>query len=339
MSSTFVRRSDESAPSGVAHGRREFLYAAAVAGGSLLFDTQPAAAEAAPMTDPLPIIDTHQHLWDLTRFRLPWLGTDAQNPLGRNFVMSDYLEAARGLPVRQTVYMEVDVDPAQQRDEVAYVTRLCESPDNPMAAAVVSGRPASDTFAEYVRELAANRYVRGIRQVLHADSTPAGTILRSDFLRGLKELGDAGLSFDLCMRPAELTDAVKAVDECRQTRFIVDHCGNMPVGSMDETLRGQWEKGMRELAARPNVVCKVSGIVASAPGANWQPADLAPIIDYTLDTFGEDRVMFASDWPVCTLRSPLVRWVEALRTVTQRRSEAFRRKLFHDNAKAFYRLT
>jgi len=290
-------------------------------------------AENPPMS--LPVIDTHQHLWDLTKFTLPWHGNDEGNPLRRSFVMSDYLEATRGLNVVKTVYMEVDVAPEQQVAEAEYVLDLCRRDDNPMAGAVISGRPASAEFAAYIRKFADNSHLKGVRQVLHGGSTPAGYCLQPQFVKSIQLLGELGLRFDLCMRPGELMDAVKLVDQCPQTKFVVDHCGNMSVTSTDEALRAKWQAGMKELAERPNTVCKISGIVATA-NPNWTAADLAPNMNFAMDTFGEDRVMFAGDWPVCTLRATFAQWLGALKEIVAGRSPEFQRKLFHDNAARFY---
>src|SRR5947209_873443 len=176
--------------------RREFL-AAAVAVGSH-------AVSAADKAADLPIVDTHQHLWDLKKFKLPWV-TEGSH-LARSFVMSDYLEATKGLNVVKTVYMEVDVAVDQQPAEVEYVIDLCKRADNPMAAAVISGRPASDGFAKYIGAYKNSAYVKGVRQVLHVPSTPAGYCLDKAFVAGVKLLGDLGKSFDLCMRPTDLAD-------------------------------------------------------------------------------------------------------------------------------------
>src|SRR5262249_50150862 len=148
-------------------------------------------------------------------------------------------------------------------------------------------------------------------------------------------LGELGKSFDLCVRAGEVVDAVKLVDQCPKTRFVLDHCGNMSVTSTDEALRAKWKQGMKELAARKNVVCKVSGIVVTANN-DWKPEDLAPNVNYTMDTFGQDRIMFAGDWPVCTLRASFSQWVNALKQIVKDRPVAFQKKLFHDNAAAFY---
>ena len=287
------------------------------------------------MPDQLPIIDTHQHLWDLTKFKLPWHKGDETKPLQRSFVMSDYLEATKGLNVVKTVYMEVDVEPDQQVAEADYVTDLCQRDDNPMAAAVVSGRPGTPGFEPYIRRLASNKFIKGIRQVLHGDSTSAEFCLQPKFVESIQLLGELGKSFDLCVRPAEVVHAAKLVAQCPKTRFILDHCGNMSVTSTDQALRKKWEQGMQELAQKPNVICKVSGIIVTA-NKDWKPEDLAQNINFTLDTFGEDRVIFAGDWPVCTLRATFAQWVNALKQIVKDRPVSFQKKLFHDNAARFY---
>jgi predicted TIM-barrel fold metal-dependent hydrolase len=281
----------------------------------------------------IPIIDTHQHLWDLTIFRLPW---QKDNPkLARSFVMRDYLEATAGLNVVKSIYMEVDVEPSQQPAEADHVIEICRRGDTPMAAAVISGRPASDGFAGYIARYKDSPYIKGVRQVLHGAETPPGYCLDEHFLRGIRLLGTLGLSFDICIRSAELRDAAKLIDACPDTRFILDHCGNASVRADD--LSG-WRADIEQVARRPNVVCKVSGIVASAAPDPWTADDLAPIVNHVLDTFGPDRVMFGGDWPVCTLAATYREWVEALKKIVADRSEQDQRKLFHDNAFQFYRL-
>ena len=315
--------------------RRQFLVASAAAGtlaGSL---ESIISAQEKPVTDPFPVIDTHQHLWDLKKFKLPWHKGDDSKPLQRSFVMSDYLEATRGLNVVKTVYMEVDVEVEQQVAEADYVTDLGKQNGSPMRAAVVSGRPGQPGFEKYARNLAGNKFIKGIRQVLHGDSTPAGYCLQPGFVESIRLLGELGLSFDLCVRAGEVVDAVKLVEQCPGTRFILDHCGNMSVTSTDQDLRSKWQAGMKGLAALPNTVCKVSGIVVTA-NKDWKPEDLAPNVNFTLDTFGEDRVMFAGDWPVCTLRATFGQWLNALKLIVKDRPTSFQKKLFHDNAAKFY---
>jgi predicted TIM-barrel fold metal-dependent hydrolase len=161
---------------------------------------------------------------------------------------------------------------------------------------------------------------------------------RQRFVENMQRLGELGLSFDLCMRPGELLDGVRLAERCPKTRFIVDHCGNLPVTEGDTPLRKAWQQGIRAAAARENVVCKISGIVATAKQGAWTAADLARNVNVCLDAFGEDRVFFGGDWPVCTLRAAFAQWVAALKEITKDRPAAYRRKLFHDNAARLYKL-
>jgi predicted TIM-barrel fold metal-dependent hydrolase len=295
-----------------------------------------AAAVAAPALSSegeLPVIDTHQHLWDLQRFRLPWIKEGS--PLARNCVMADYRQATAGLDVVKAVYMEVDVAPEQQQAEADFVRELCRRGDSPTVAGVVSGQPSTDGFRRYAEQFRGDKYIKGIRRVLHGPQTPPGSCLKPEFVRDIRLLGDLGLSFDLCMRSAELPDAVKLIDACPGTRFILDHCGNPDVRKND---RAAWERDTIEVAKRKHVVGKVSGIVASAKPGAWSADDLAPFVNHTLDVFGPDRVMFAGDWPVCTLAATFAQWLGALKSIVRGRKLEEQRKLFHDNAVRFYGL-
>jgi L-fuconolactonase len=311
--------------------RRQFLHQSlSVAALTTMGKQTPAGNQE---LKPLPIVDTHQHLWDLARFKLPWIQKDT--PLARSFVMKDYLTAVAGLNVVKAVYMEVDVDPTQQPAEADFITDLCRQGKTPTVAAVVSGRPASAEFAKYLDRFKGNTFIKGLRQVLHGQGTPAGFCLEAAFVRGIRLLGERGLSFDLCLRSTELRDGIKLTEACPSTRFILDHCGNANVQAKD---RRQWQRDMVQFGKCKNVVCKVSGIVASARPNKWQADDLAPIVIHTLEAFGPERVMFGGDWPVCTLAATYRQWVEALKTIVRNRPEAEQRKLFHDNAVRFYGL-
>jgi predicted TIM-barrel fold metal-dependent hydrolase len=162
--------------------------------------------------------------------------------------------------------------------------------------------------------------------------------LEPAFVDNMKVLGDLALSFDLCMRPGEIADGVALAKKCPGTRFIIDHCGNMPVSDYDEKLHKSWQDAMKSAAQCDNVVCKISGIVVTAEKGNWTSETLAPHIYFCLDTFGEDRVFFGGDWPVCTLAATYSEWANALKEIVKDRSPEFQKKLFHDNAARLYRL-
>lgn len=307
--------------------------------GSTLVLAGMSLAEAAEK-DALPIIDTHQHLWDVEKFTLPWLTPGGK--LSKSFVTKDYLAAVEGVNVVQAVYMEVDVKPEQHVAEAEYVLALTKNPQNLTAAGVIGGRPAEEGFAAYVKRFQDEPKIIGVREVLHGGK-PAGLCTSPDFIRGVQTLGKFGKTFDLCMRPTDLGDAAKLVTACPDTQFVLDHCGNGSIAAFQKATRddqavARYRRDIAALARHERVICKISGIVAQLDGQEWSAADLAPLINTCLDAFGPDRVIFASDWPVCTLAASLKQWVAALQEVVAERPRSEQQKLFHDNAKKFYRL-
>lgn len=323
--------------------RRDFVSTSALSIlGGLAF--QAGLARADGRQKQLPIIDTHQHLWDLTKFRPPWLD-GAPDVLAKSYVTKDYLAATNGLNVVKAVYMEVDVDPKQQVEEAEHVIALSKSADHPTSGAVISGRPNSANFKSYISKFKDNVYIKGVRQVLHVPTTPQGTCLQKQFVASMRLLGEFNKSFDLCMRPTELADGAKLAAMCPETRFIVDHCGNAdPKSFLKKTdeeswhTADQWRRDLALLAKRDNVICKISGIIARAPKADWKPEIFAPIVNHCLDEFGPDRVVFGGDWPVCLLGGSYSRWVNSLKTVIRERPVADQKKLLHDNAQRIYGL-
>jgi predicted TIM-barrel fold metal-dependent hydrolase len=291
----------------------------------------------------LPIVDTHQHLWDLSKLRLPWIKPDT--PLHRNYLTEDYLRASAGLNVVKAVYMEVAVASEDQLAEAEYVVELCRRKDNPTVAAVIGGEPGTEGFREYITRFAGNPYIKGIRRIPPAAPDEAFLYLQKSFVNDIRLLGEMGMSFDLCPPPTRLTAAIQLVDACPGMPFILDHCGNADPKAFWKEPAGppshdpeQWRRDISELAKRAQVVCKISGIVARLPKDDWSADDLAPIVNHCLDAFGPDRVMFASDWPVCTRAATFRQWVHALQKIVQPRGEDERRKLFAGNANRIYGL-
>lgn len=291
------------------------------------------------------IIDTHQHLWDMSKLNMPWLA-DAPDVLKHNYWTEEYRRATEGLNIK-AVYMEVDVATEQLTEEAQSIVKLCRSGKYPTMAAVMGSRPESPGFAEYLEQFKNSPYVKGVRRVLHTSATKPGYCLQESFIRGMRLLGERGLSFDLCLRPGGLTDGQKLAGLCPDTRFVLDHCGNAdPVAFRSSKARAEkalhatndWKIAIERLARRPNVICKISGIIARLP-VDGDAEDLAPIVNHCLAAFGPDRVVFGSDWPVCLLGGTLARWVELLRQIVATRPPDERRKLWAENANRFYTLT
>jgi len=278
------------------------------------------------------IVDSHQHLWNPDLFRYSWL--DSLPSLNRSFRMPDYLAAAKDLNVVNSVHLEADVDEPYMLDETRHLLALADQPDNPLEGIVACGRPESEDFKSYLDQIAGHRKLKGIRRVLHTQPDEVGQ--GASFIRNVAALSSYGLSFDICVLARQIPIAINLVSKCPDVTFILDHCG---VPQVKENNPDPWRAYITEIAQFPNVSCKISGLVAYADPERWTIEHLRPFVEHTIASFGWDRVLFGSDWPVCTLSASYQQWVETLRTLTQGAGEVNQRKLFYDNAIRVYRLS
>lgn len=288
----------------------------------------------------IPIIDTHQHLWDLDLLPLEWVS----GVLDRSFVMEDYLLEVKGLNLVKAIYMEVGAPSAYKKKEAEWALQLCADPDNPTVGAVISADPTEEGFQSYMKTMEGNSYLKGIRSPFKS----LEEMLNPRVIDNIRFLGSIGLSFDLNVNPQLLDKAVELLERCPGTKFILNHCGNAdPIAFFTDnnsTPResrhdpDHWYRSMDLLAQQDHLICKISGIVDNVGDYPLSPRDLSPIVDHCYDVFGADRVIFASDWPVCLKNMSLANWVSTLKEVVSGRSLTDQRKLFHDNAQAFYGL-
>ena len=295
------------------------------------------------------IVDTHQHLWDLERLKLPWL--DNVLALKKEHLPAHYLKASEGTGIKRTIYMEVDAHADHKQKEIEDMTMLCKSEDEIMQGMVISANPGDSGFSKFLEINSGNHFIKGIRQVLHTPEQPVKYCLSTQFVKGIRELGKRGLLFDICIRPAEIKDAVELCRQNPETIFMLDHCGNADpyvvngqrnkdISHPDSTFfhtRESWQEGIQNLGRLENVYCKISGIISRAE-TGWNAETLAPTVNACLDAFGDDRVVFGGDWPVCTLGASLSEWVAALREIVKNRPETLQKKLFHTNAERLYEI-
>lgn len=273
------------------------------------------------------IIDTHLHLIHLDRLSYPWL--EGVPALKRSFTLDDYLTQARPAGIAGMIHMEVDVAEAEMQAETDLVTGL----GNGVIAAIAACRPESSSFPAYLEQAAANPRVKGFRRILHTQPDELGR--HPLFAGNLRRLAAHGLSFDICVLPRQIPIAVDLARQCPDVQFILDHCG---VPSVKDRERDPWRDHIRAIAALPNVACKISGIVAYADPAAWTVDDLRPYVEHVIEAFGWDRVVWGSDWPVCTLTADLTRWVAATRTLIAGAGIDEQEQLMSRNAERIYRL-
>jgi predicted TIM-barrel fold metal-dependent hydrolase len=279
----------------------------------------------------VPIVDTHQHLLYPGRLPYPWVdGIPALR--GRAFRREEYATAAAGCGIVATVFMEAtEVDPAEH-DEAAFVESLPGDLPPPLVGIVAACRPESPSFPSSLESLRGTRAV-GVRRILHTQ--PDELSRRPAFRESLRLLPEHGLTFDLCVLARQLPVAIELVDACPGVSFVLDHCGvpRVAAGELEP-----WRTHMTELSARPNVVCKVSGLLAYCDAATATLDAVRPYAEHAIDAFGWERVVWGSDWPVVTITSTLADWVRISRTLVAGEPETRQRALFGDNAARVYGL-
>lgn len=277
------------------------------------------------------IVDAHQHLWDLDLFHYAWLKD--LPVLNRSFRMNDYCDATTGLGIEKSVHLEADVDEPFIVEETKHVLWLADRSDNPLEGVVACGRPESKEFKTYLERILGHAKLKGIRRILHTQPDDLGQ--SETFIENVNSLAVYGLSFDLCVLARQLPLAIRLVSRCPEVTFILDHCG---VPQVREKILDPWRANIHAIAKFPNIFCKISGLVAYADPHHWTAEDLRPYVDHAIECFGWDRVMFGSDWPVCTLSASYRQWVDALVSLTRDAGEVNQKKLFQENAIRIYRL-
>lgn len=272
-------------------------------------------------------VDAHHHVWDLSVRDQDWI--DEPSPIRRDFTITDLEPEARAAGVDRTVLVQT-ITVADETPEF-----LALAADHALIAGVVgwtdlTSAGVADELAR-LRELPGGRYLKGIRHQVQGEPDPEW-LLRPDVRRGLTAVADAGLVYDLVVLPHQLPACAKAAASLPELTFVLDHLGKPPIAS---GALEAWASDIRTLAALPNAVCKLSGLVTEADPASWTVDDLRPYADTVLDAFGPNRLMFGSDWPVCTLAAT---YGEVLDSAHQLTDAHDRTQIFEGTATRVYAL-
>ncbi|MEU8225413.1 amidohydrolase family protein [Kribbella sp. NPDC048915] len=276
-------------------------------------------------------VDAHHHVWDLSVREQSWMVGPAMDPIRRSFSLSDLEPLAAAADVSSTVLVQT----VGSVDETVEFLELAAG--NELVAGVVGwvDLTAADVADQLAGLLARpdGSYLKAIRHQVH-DEPDVDWLLRPDVQRGLAAVASAGLAYDLLTKTPHLPAAIRTARALPQLTFVVDHISKPVIG---EPL-SPWADHLRELAALPNVTCKLSGMVTEAPWSTWKPSDLQPYADVVLNAFGPDRVMFGSDWPVCLLAATYAEVVETAETLTQSLTPTEQQSIFTTTATRTYNL-
>ncbi len=280
-----------------------------------------------------PIIDAHVHLWNPDRFRMSWL--DGVDLLNQPYEYSHFSQHSSALSLEAFVYVEVGADSAYSFLEAQWVAGVARQEARLKGIVAAAPLEYGNRLRYYLEALVAlGPQIKGVRRLLQDETNP-NFCLQPDFVEGVRLLPEYGLSFDLCIKHYQLPGVIELVKSCPQTSFILDHIAKPDIRNK---LTNPWQQHIRELAALPNVVCKISGLVTEADHQNWTADNLLPYVNTVLEAFGEERVLFGSDWPVALLASSYTRWVETLDKLTAELNPEARRKLWAENTHRIYRL-
>ena len=282
-----------------------------------------------PTGERLVTVDSHQHFWKIDRGDYGWMGPHVA-PLMRDFLPDEL----RPLLARAGIDRTVVVQAAETEAETEFLLGLAAETD--FIAGVVGWLDMEDAgFPERLARFRQNPWFVGIRPMLQ-DLDDDAYILRPQVLRNLAVVAESGLAFDILTFPRHLPHVIEALAATPGLNAVVDHISKPAIA--DGTL-DPWRAHITAIAAFPDVSCKISGMVTEAK-ADWALADLAPYVDHVATVFGEDRLMFGSDWPVATLAAPYGEVSNAARVLLGRHfGPDAMAKIFGANAERFYRLT
>lgn len=274
-------------------------------------------------------VDSHQHFWRYDPVEYPWIGPDL-DILKRDFLPSD-LE-----PILQSENFDgcLAVQARQTHAETEWLLELADRYS--FVKGVVGWLPLQDPQFESILDSYRNRpSLVGLRHVIQAEADDA-FILRDDFNRGIAQLENTGLVYDILIFERHLGATLEFVDRHPNQRFVVDHIAK-PVIRRD-AFAAQWRRNLIELGRREHVSCKLSGVVTEVRDETWDDALLAPYFETALEAFGSERLLFGSDWPVCLLRADYSHWVRSVENALQSLSRDEQSAIWGDNAERVYGL-
>lgn len=273
-------------------------------------------------------IDAHQHFWVYSSEEYGWIASDMQG-LRRDFLPQELtsLLAAEGL--HGTIAVQARQDIAETR----WLLELASS--NAFIRGVVGWVPlASPDCIRHLDELLTSSRLKGIRHFIQSEPDE-GFLDGSEFNHGVAQLQKHGLVYEVLIVDRQMEAARRFVDRHPHQKFVLDHLGKPRIR---EGLFDSWRREMREIARRPNVFCKLSGLVTEADLDNWHPDDLRPYVETAVEVFGPRRLMFGSDWPVCLLASSYRRWRETLADFLDQLSASEQAWIWGKAAEAVYEL-
>ena len=273
-------------------------------------------------------IDAHQHFWIYHPAEYDWID-DSMSALRRDFLPADLKPELD----RSDFQGSVAVQARQTIEETRWLLELAER--SPLILGVVGWADLrSPDIRSQLKVLARNPKLVGVRHLVQNEPDDR-FLLQTEFLRGIATLEEFDLAYDILIYTKHLPIAAEFVERFPHQRFVLDHLAKPPIksGQVDS-----WANGIRRLAEFPNMFCKLSGLVTEADWQHWQPEQFVPFLDVAFESFGPDRLMIGSDWPVCLVAASYQRATEVVKTYLQAKSVECLKAVLGGNAQRFWRL-
>ncbi len=274
------------------------------------------------------VIDAHQHFWKVGHSFGPRF--EGGSVLNRDFLPAHIKPVRDSCGVQRTVAVQA----AGSLDETRWLLQLAKK--SAYIAGVVGWVDlTSPDVGQTLDELMTDSRLRGVSHPVEAEADP-DWLVREDVVRGLRDVSRRGLTYDLLVRPRHLKHAVALADRVPDLRMVVDHLAKP---SHESATMEEWSRDLAAVARVPSIYCKLSGIITEAPAGQWKPADFKPLVETVVELFGDDRVMFGSDWPACLSAGTYIDAYEVLVQALRPVSPEVFAKIFGRNAQNFYGLT
>lgn len=279
----------------------------------------------------LPIIDAHVHLWDRARISYPWLA--AVPAIDKDFLIADYQRATSEFPIEKMVFVQCDCSSDQYLEELDFVSKQALSDQRLQAVVAYAPLEQGESIRELLSMYQFNPSIKGVRKMY--DQSPE-ICRQQHFLNAVRMLPSYNLTFDVSIKPSSAKETIDLIAACPDTQFVLDHLGKPDIvnGKLAD-----FKRDIDVFAAMPNVVAKVSGLITEARLEGWTLDDIRPYIDYAIERFGFDRLMYGGDWPVVLLAGSYATWLHTLWQCVHTCSEEELKKLFFETAKRTYRLS
>ena len=262
----------------------------------------------------IPLLDTHQHLIIRSKANYSWtkeipsLATD-------DFSQEKYTEITSNFGIAGSIFMESAVDDSDYQKETKYIKTLIDDSSNKIIGLISSIRPEDDKGFEHWLDVSIQMGVVGYRRILH--EMPDEISQNEIFKKNIKKIGNAEKTFDMCFLARQLKIAIELAKDCSNTSMILDHCG---VPDIANNAIDTWKEDIKSLSELPNVVCKLSGIMAYCATGTSSFETIEPYVNHVLESFGPKRILWGSDWPVVNLGKGLPEWIKVTRQILDKLS-------------------